>query len=76
MTSTRKEHLITFLRFDNGLEFELGSDDSKDDGIVIRIVEHKNGYEIMGYGNGEGYSRYYTLEGEDMDEDDIIFNYI
>jgi hypothetical protein len=76
MTSTRKETLITYVRFDNKLEFELGTEDSKDDGIIIGIIEHKNGYEIMGYGNGEGYSRYYTLEGEDMDEDDIEFNYV
>jgi hypothetical protein len=75
MTSTRKETLITFVRFDNGLEFELGSVDSKDQGIIIGIVEHKNGYEIMGYEDEEGYSRYYTLEGENMEEDDIEFDY-
>jgi len=74
MTSTRKETLITYVRFDNKLEFELGSVDT--DGIIIGIIEHKNGYEIMGYGDGEGYSKYYTLEGEDMDEDDIEFNYV
>lgn len=76
MASTRKETLVTYVRFDNGLEFELGTEDNKDDGVIIGIIEHKNGYEIMGYGNGEGYSRYYTLEGEDMDEDDIEFNYV
>jgi hypothetical protein len=76
MTSTRKETLVTYLRFDNGLEFELGSDDNQDDGMILRINEHKNAYEIIGYGNGEGYYRFYTLEGEDMDEDDVEFNYV
>jgi hypothetical protein len=68
----KRENLITFIRFQNGLIFEVGSEDESDEGIIIRINEYQNGYEVMGYGNGEGYSRYYSPDGNVMDEDDLL----
>lgn len=68
----KRENLITFIRFQNGLIFEVGSEDEFDEGVIVRINEYQNGYEVMGYGNGEGYSRYYNFDGSDMDGEDLF----
>ncbi len=67
-----------------GKVFEIGSDDPNDDGIVIEIEKHANGYFITGgvYSDPEdyvtdpenpreGYGYALTLDGQPMDEDDL-----
>jgi len=67
-----------------GKVFEIGSDDPNDDGIVIEIEKHANGYFITGgvYSEPEdyvtdpenpkeGYGYALTLDGQPMDEDDL-----
>jgi len=67
-----------------GKLYELGNDDPNDDGIVIQIEKHPNGYFITGgvysepedYVNDpenprEGYGYALSLDGQPMDEDDL-----
>ena len=67
-----------------GKLYEVGNDDPNDDGLVIKIEKHPNGYFITGGvysepedfvndpGNPrEGYGYALDLEGNPMDEDDL-----
>ena len=67
-----------------GKLYEVGNDDPNDDGLVIKIEKHPNGYFITGgvYSEPEdfvndpdsateGYGYALTLEGQPMDEDDL-----
>ena len=67
-----------------GKLYEVGNDDPNDDGLVIKIEKHPNGYFITGgvYSEPEdfvndpenpreGYGYALTLDGQPMDEDDL-----
>jgi hypothetical protein len=67
-----------------GKLYEIGNDDPNDDGLVIKIEKHPNGYFITGgvYSEPEdfvndpenpreGYGYALTLDGQPMDEDDL-----
>jgi hypothetical protein len=67
-----------------GKLYEVGNDDPNDDGLVIKIEKHPNGYFITGgvYSEPEdfvndpenpreGYGYAIDLEGQPMDEDDL-----
>lgn len=42
-------------------------------GMITRIVKGKNGYEILGKEDGEGYYYFVDFDGNEMDEDDFIY---
>ena len=66
-----------------GKVYDVGSDDPDDEGIILSITKHSNGYFIMGgvysevedyfYGEEpeEGYGYAIDLEGNPMSEDDL-----
>ena len=42
-------------------------------GIILKVVKGKNGYEILGKEDGEGYYYFVDFDGNEMDEDDFIY---
>jgi len=52
--------------FPNGLEFEVGGDDTEG-GRIFLILKLKDGYSVSSYEHGEGYTYYYDLKGNEVD---------
>ena len=57
-----------------GTTYEVGSDDPNDDGTIITIEKHPKGYFIMGQSGDEGYGYGVDMEGNIVDEDEIMEN--
>ena len=55
-----------------GKTYEVGSDDPNDDGTIITIEKHPKGYFIMGQSGDEGYGYGVDMEGNIVDEDEIM----
>jgi hypothetical protein len=55
-----------------GTTYEVGSPDPNDDGNIIKIEKHPKGYFIMGRSKREGYGYGVDMEGNVVDEDQII----
>jgi len=77
MTDSRytieKNRKIKSITFMNGPKFELGQDDQNDDGQLTYINKYKNGFElIFETDRGEGYGRYIDLDGNQVEEDDVM----
>ena len=57
---------IKSVSFPNGTSFTVGDVDMEG-GIVISIEQTATGFEVSGYGDGEGYTYYYDQQGNEME---------
>ena len=57
---------IKSVSFPNGTTFTVGDVDMEG-GIVISIEQTATGFEVSGYGDGEGYTYYYDQQGNEME---------
>ena len=56
---------IKSISFPNGTVFTVGDVDMEG-GIVISIEKTAEGFEVSGYGDGEGYTYYYDEQGNEI----------
>jgi len=55
-----------------GTAYEVGSDDPNDEGTIITIEKHPKGYFIMGQAGPEGYGYGVDLEGNVVDQEEVM----
>jgi len=61
---------IKSVSFPNGTSFTVGDVDMEG-GIVISIEQTATGFEVSGYGDGEGYTYYYDQQGNEMEMESV-----
>lgn len=65
-TTTFSPQDIKSVSFANGTSFTVGDIDMEG-GIVISIEKTSTGFEVSGYGDGEGYTYYYDMQGNEIE---------
>ena len=71
--NAKTENVITFLSFENGLEFTIGDVDQQDTGVLISIMKLDNGFQLSyASDSGEGYGHYYDFNGNEVEEDNVF----